>query len=189
MVFFNMEKFIVEIVLVLEYDVYFFSNYLVVNVMFYIFLVLNYLGDYNLFEYVVVLYFKGGDEKVVNVRFVGLMVGMGMLVGWQNVVVDQVWGVRGWYIISIFEVLREGVYMLRIWVLMLGVVVQKVVIDVGGVRESYFGLLESFLVGRDEVGGYNGMMILNEVDIIGGWKGDLKGGYGQQGGVGWWING
>ncbi|KAK4653830.1 hypothetical protein QC762_511520 [Podospora pseudocomata] len=185
----NTEKLTVETAPALEYDVYFFSNHSAANVTLYISPALNYLGDYNPLEYAVALYPKGGDEKVVNVRPVGPTVGTGMPAGWQNAVADQVWGARGRYTTSIFEVPREGAYTLRIWALMPGVVVQKVVIDVGGVRESYFGPPESFLVGRDEVGGYNGTTILNEVDTIGGWKGDSKGGHGHLGGVGWWING
>jgi hypothetical protein len=37
---------------------------------------------------------------------------------------------------------------LRVWALMPGVVVQKVVVDLGGVRASYLGPPESWFVGK-----------------------------------------
>ena len=57
---------------------------------------------------------------------------------------------------------------MRVWALMPGVVVQKVIVNLGGVRPSYLGPPESFYAGRDKIGGYNGTSFLNEQGVVGG---------------------
>ena len=76
------------------------------------------------------------------------------------------WGRVGNYTTSTFTVGAPGPYTLRVWALMPGVVVQKIVVDLGGVRPSYLGPPESFLVGRDTVGGYNGTGFVSEVGTV-----------------------
>lgn len=49
-----------------------------------------------------------------------------------------------------------GSHVLSIWAVEPGVVFQKIVMNLGGVRASYLGPPESFRVGTDVVGSYNG---------------------------------
>jgi hypothetical protein len=94
-----------------------------------------------------------------------------MPAGWDGAVGDAVWGRTGGYTTSGFAVPKEGAYKLRVWALMPGVVVQKVVVDLGGLRASYLGPPESFYVGRDKVGGeggYDGTSFLSGEGVVGG---------------------
>lgn len=165
------EKLTVEEAPALEYALYLFSNHSAANVTLYISPALNYLGDQTPLEYAVSLApaGPGGADAVVKaVRPVGPTVGTGMPAGWDGAVADAVWGHSGAYTRTSFAVPREGAYALRVWALMPGVVVQKIVVDLGGVRQSYLGPPESFLVGRDTLGERNGTSFLNEVDTVGG---------------------
>uniref|UniRef100_L7JPV2 Gylcosyl hydrolase 115 C-terminal domain-containing protein n=1 Tax=Pyricularia oryzae (strain P131) TaxID=1143193 RepID=L7JPV2_PYRO1 len=83
-------------------------------------------------------------------------------------VADAVWGRQGNFTTSRFSVPRPGAHKLRIWALMPSVVVQKVIIDMGGVRPSYLGPPESFLLGRDKMGEYNQTSFLNAPGAVGG---------------------
>ncbi|KAL2260100.1 hypothetical protein VTK26DRAFT_6004 [Humicola hyalothermophila] len=146
----------------LEYDLYLFTNHSAANVTLYLSPTLNYLGEHEPLEYAVALFPAdgepvGGDGEGDAVRFVrpvGATVGGDMPDGWDQAVADGVWG-RDLkrFTTSSFAVAREGAYKLRVWALMPGIIVQRVVVDLGGVRESYLGPPEAFLVGRDEVGG------------------------------------
>lgn len=171
----NTEKLSVEAAPALEYDLYFFSNSTAANVTVYISPALNYLGDWNPLEYAVALYPKGATAPPTLVRPVGATIGGDMPVGWGYAVADSVWGHTGNYTTSSFKVPQEGAYTLRFWALMPGIVVQKIIVDMGGVRPSYFGPPESFLVGRDAVGGYKQGSYLDEVDTLGGSRGNGKG--------------
>jgi Gylcosyl hydrolase family 115 C-terminal domain len=163
------EKLTVDTAPALEYDLYLFSNSTAANVTLFISPSLNYLGDWNPLEYAIALYPKGSPLPTpTSVRPVGVTVGTNMPAGWGYAVGDAVWGRTGNYTTSRFSVPREGAYTLRIWALMPGVVVQKIIVDMGGVRPSYLGPPESFLVGRDTIGLYNQTSFLNEVDTIGG---------------------
>jgi hypothetical protein len=152
----------------LEYDLYLFTAGATANVTLYLSPGLNYLGDATPLEYAISLVPAGAADSVQYVRPVGKTVGTNMPDGWQGAVADGVWGRTGAYTTSSFAVAQEGAYKLRVWALMPGVVVQKVVVNLGGVRPSYLGPPESFLVGRDKVGGFNGTSFLNEVGALGG---------------------
>ncbi|KAM7194365.1 kinesin-like protein 6 [Rhypophila sp. PSN 637] len=170
----NTEKLSVEEAPALEYDVYFFTNHSAANVTAFISPALNYLGDWNPLEYAVSLYPKGGSApKPTFVRPVGPTVGTGMPDGWGYAVADAVWGHTGNYTTSTFKVPEPGAYTLRFWALMPGIVVQKIVIDLGGVRPSFLGPPESFLVGRDTVGKYDQLSFLDEADTLGGSRGGV----------------
>ncbi|KAK3321852.1 hypothetical protein B0H66DRAFT_475250 [Apodospora peruviana] len=164
----NTEKLTVETAPALEYDLYLFSNSTAANVTVYMSPALNYLGDWNPLEYGIALYPKGGSANPTMVRPVGVTVGTNMPEGWGYAVADSVWGRTGNYTTSRFKVLQEGAYTLRLWALMPGIVVQKIIVDMGGVRPSFFGPPESFLVGRDQMGKYKGETFLDEVDTLGG---------------------
>lgn len=154
----NTEKLTITTAPALEYDLYLFTNTSAANVTLYLSPGLNYLGDATPLEYAISL-FPAGAEKppVTHVQPVGATVGGNMPAGWQGAVADGVWGRTGNYTTSRFEVAKEGAYKLRVWTLLPGLVVQKVVVDLGGVRPSYLGPPTSFLVGEDVVGERRGV--------------------------------
>lgn len=59
--------------------------------------------------------------------------------GWLTAVADSVWQNR-----TMWEYSGPGAHKLKIWELEPGVVLQKVVVDLGGVRQSYLGPPESY---------------------------------------------
>ncbi|KAK3689538.1 hypothetical protein B0T22DRAFT_427876 [Podospora appendiculata] len=164
----NTEKLTVATAPALEYDLYLFTNSTAANVTVYMSPALNYLGDWNPLEYGIALYPKSeaAPTNPTLVRPVGVTVGANMPAGWGYAAADSIWGKTGNYTTSRFAVPQEGAYTLRIWALMPGIVVQKVVVDLGGVRPSFFGPPESFLVGRDIVGKYDQTSFLSEADTI-----------------------
>ncbi|CRK20965.1 hypothetical protein BN1723_017894, partial [Verticillium longisporum] len=153
----------------LEYSVYLFTNHSAANVTVYMSPGANYLGDNNPLQYAIAL-FPAGDEQPepAVVTPIGPNVGSNMPDGWGQAVANAVWGLQGNYTTSPFNVTQEGAYTLRIWALLPNIVVQKIVIDLGGVRDSYLGPPESFLVGRDERGSYNGTSFATTPGIVGG---------------------
>ncbi|KAK3939987.1 hypothetical protein QBC46DRAFT_449891 [Diplogelasinospora grovesii] len=171
----NTEKLSLSTAPALEYDVYFFSNSTAASVTVFMSPSLNYLGDGMPLEYGIALYPQGSSgSPATMVRPVGNTVGANMPDGWGYAVADGVWGRVGNYTTSRFAVPQEGAYTLRIWALMPGIVIQKVVVDMGGVRPSYLGPPESFLVGRDTLGQYNQTSFLTEVGTVGGGGGGGK---------------
>ncbi|KAI9170762.1 Kinesin-like protein 6 [Paramyrothecium foliicola] len=153
----DLDKLDLEAAPALEYSLYLFSNHTAANVTLYLSPSHNYLTESNPLEYAVALYPAGerAPASPQRVRFVGPTKGASMPDGWGTAVADAVWGVRTNTSTSSFPVGGEGAYTLRVWALMPSVVVQKVVVDLGGVRPSYLGPPESFLVGRDRVGEYD----------------------------------
>ncbi|KAK0712816.1 hypothetical protein B0T26DRAFT_649388 [Lasiosphaeria miniovina] len=160
------EKLAVATAPALGYELYLFTNTTAANVTVFISPALNYLGDGTPLEYAVALYPKSSPANPTLVRPVGPTAGANMPSGWGSAVADAVWGRIGNYSTSSFAVSKPGPYTLRFWALMPGVVVQKIVVDLGGVRPSYLGPPESFLVGRDVVGGYKQGSFLDEVDTF-----------------------
>lgn len=145
----------------LEYQLYLFSNTSRANVSVWISPSMNYLGDGDPLQYAVSLFPAGAaPSNVTVVSPVGPSVGASLPAGWGYAVADGVWGLRGNYTTSDFAVPAAGAYSLRVWALMPSVVVQKVVVDLGGVRPSYLGPPQSFLVGTDERGVYDGTSVL-----------------------------
>jgi hypothetical protein len=158
----NTEKLTVDTAPALEYSLYLFSNSTAANVTLFISPSHNYLGDYNPLEYGVALYPAGNTTgvKPTMVQPIGKSVGAALPPGWGYAVGDAVWGRYSNYTTSSFVVPREGAYTLRVWCLLPSIIVQKIVVDMGGVRPSYLGPPESFLVGRDATGKYNGTTFL-----------------------------
>ena len=173
----SLEKLTIETAPALQYNVYLFSNHSAVNVTLYLSPALNYLGDSTPLEYGISLTPLSTSKTTTSpsisdiqfVRPVNVTVGGNMPDGWGGAVADGVWGrrERGEFTTSRFKVAQEGGYVLRVWALMPGVVVQKVVVDLGGVRGSYLGPPEGFLVGRDVIGakGKNGESFLGDEGV------------------------
>ncbi|KAI0422852.1 hypothetical protein F5X98DRAFT_360489 [Xylaria grammica] len=138
----------------LEYDVYLFTNVSKVNVTLYLSPTQNYLSDKTPLEFAVSLFPASGAQAQPQViRFVPNSIGPNLPAGWARAVGDSIWGLAsGHSTTTRWGVAKEGAYTLRVWGLAPSVIVQKIVIDLGGVRPSYLGPPESFLVGRDEYG-------------------------------------
>ncbi|PCD23983.1 hypothetical protein AU210_015497 [Fusarium oxysporum f. sp. radicis-cucumerinum] len=153
----------------LEYDMYLFSNNSAVNVTVFMSPGANYLGDRNPLQYGITLFpadKKQPDPTIVTP--IGPNKGTNMPDGWGYAVGNAVWGLYGNYTTSSFNVPKEGAYKLRIWALLPNILIQKIVVDLGGVRQSYLGPPESFLLGRDEMGKYNGTSFVSTPGILGG---------------------
>ncbi|KAH8905790.1 immunoglobulin I-set domain-containing protein [Coniochaeta sp. PMI_546] len=190
----NTEKLTVATAPALEYSLYIFSNSSVsgpANVTVYLSPSQNYLGDGNPLQYAIALYPAGGAQpKPTVVTPVGRSVGANLPDGWGYAVGDAVWGHTGNYTTSRFNVTQEGAYTLRIWALLPSVIVQKVIVDLGGVRPSYLGPPESFYVGRDQPGVYNQTSFVNEVDVVGGaGNGNMTRAEKTSGSAGWRVDG
>ncbi|OTB01216.1 glycoside hydrolase family 115 protein [Hypoxylon sp. CI-4A] len=141
----------------LEYDLYLFTNISKANVTLYLSPTQNYLSDNTPLEFAVSLFPAGAEQAEPQVvQFVGESVGAGMPPGWASAVADSIWGLDPVHkTTTTWNVAQEGAYTLRIWGLAPSVIVQKIVVDLGGVRPSYLGPPENFLVERDELGLYN----------------------------------
>ncbi|KAI9898859.1 hypothetical protein N3K66_005320 [Trichothecium roseum] len=151
-----------------EYDVYVFTGGVTANVTLYLSPGQNYLGDATPLEYAVSLYpvsTEGdGTDAIADVtpplssyvrrQFVGPASEgeAGMPPGWDDAVADAAWGAAGkgttGRTTTGHRVEGAGRHRLSVKLLMPGVVVQRVVVDLGGVRESYLGPPESLFVGE-----------------------------------------
>lgn len=129
----------------------------------------NYLGDNNLLEYAITL-FSSGDKQPdpTTVQPIGPNIDGSMPNGWGHAVANAVWGLYGNYTTTSFGVSKEGAYTLRIWALLPNIIIQKIVVYLGGVRVSYIGPPGSFLFGRDEQDGYNRTPFVSTLGILGG---------------------
>ncbi len=133
---------------------YLFTNHSAANVSLYLSPVLNYLGEDVPVEYGIALFPAGeAQPKPTVVRPVGPTVGGNMPDGWGGAVADSVWGRQGGYTRSSFKVAREGAYTLRIWALMPGIIVQKVVVDLGGGAAELLWAARELLGGQGQEGG------------------------------------
>lgn len=140
----------------LEYDLYLFTNISKANVTLYLSPTQNYLSDKTPLQFAVSLFPAGADQAEPQVvQFVPESIGADMPAGWARAVGDAVWGLAPVHnTTTTWNVAQEGAYTLRVWGLALSVIVQKVILNLGGVRPSYLGPPENFLVGRDERGVY-----------------------------------
>jgi hypothetical protein len=78
-----------------------------------------------------------------EVQFVPDISGEFMPEGWETAVSDNIWKSVTAHAIT------EGSHTLKVWALHPSVIFQKIVVDFGGVRESYFGPPESFKIEND----------------------------------------
>ncbi|CAK7210208.1 hypothetical protein SCUCBS95973_000701 [Sporothrix curviconia] len=155
----------------LEYSLYLFSN-ATANVTVYLSPSQNYLGDDTPLEYGISLFpssSASSPPSPVMVRPVGKSIGTSMPPGWDYAVGDSVWGLHGNYTTSSFALASTPqAYTLRVWALLPSVVVQKIVVNLGGLRPSYLGPPESFFIGRDKIGAYNATSFADTLGTLGG---------------------
>ncbi len=179
----NTEKLAVADAPALEYRLYLFSNASGApggraNVTVLLSPTQNYLGDDTPLEYAIALYpdsVASSPPAPTFVRPVGRSIGTNMPAGWGDSVADSVWGVTGNMTTTSFPLASaSAAYILRIWALMPSIMVQKVIVNLGGVRPSYFGPPESFLVGRDRLGAYNATTFADAPGTMGGFGSETK---------------
>ncbi|KAH6657189.1 hypothetical protein BKA67DRAFT_182262 [Truncatella angustata] len=153
----------------LEYDLYLFTNVSNINVTLYLSPTQNYLSDKNPLHFAVSMFPAGAQQETPKtVRFIGDSIGQDLPPSWGYAVGDAVWGHHPSHNTTTrWNVTQEGAYKLRVWGLAPSVIVQKVIVDLGGVRPSYLGPPESFLVGRDRSGEFNGTSFANQVTVLG----------------------
>ncbi|KAK9779729.1 hypothetical protein SCAR479_03336 [Seiridium cardinale] len=153
----------------LEYDLYLFTNASNVNVTLYLSPTQNYLSDRNPLHFAVSLFPAGSPQAApATVRFIGDSIGQDLPPSWGYAVGDAVWGHHPSHNTTTrWNVTHEGAYKLRVWGLAPSVIVQKVIVDLGGVRPSYLGPPESFLVGRDKEGAFDGTSFASQTSVLG----------------------
>ncbi|KAL1901028.1 hypothetical protein Sste5346_002093 [Sporothrix stenoceras] len=167
------EKLSVDTAPALEYSLYLFSN-TTANVTVYLSPTQNYLGDDTPIEYTINLYPSSSSSPPTpkHVTPVGRSIGTNMPPGWGYAVGDAVWGLTGNYTTSSFQLqTTPQAYTLRIQALLPSVIIQKIVINTGGLRPSYLGPPESFFVGRDHTGTYNATTFADTPGTLGGTAG------------------
>lgn len=142
---------------VLQYDVYTFTNASKANVTLYISPSLNQNGASRPLKYAIAF----DDEPIKEVKFVAPDVNGNPPTSWKGAVSDAVWGLSsGSSTTTTHDLTRTGKHTLKIWCIEPGVVVQKVVVNLGGLRPSYLGPPESFRQGVDNLGRYDGTNVL-----------------------------
>lgn len=139
---------------VLEYDIFTFTNSSVANVTLLLSPSLNQQGAEHPLKYGVAF----DAEVPQTIQFVGNYTGTNMPAGWGGAVSDAVWGLTasGKTTTTIHNLSVVGKHTLKVWCVEPGVIIQKIIVDFGGVRTSYLGPPESFRAGIDTVGGYDG---------------------------------
>jgi len=141
---------------VLEYDVYTFTNMSKTNVTLYLSTSLNQMGRSRPLRYAIAF----DAESPKTVQFVANTTGLDGSVlpaGWAGAVSDAVWGLSsGNSTTTTHDLSKVGKHTLKLWLLEPGVIVQKVVVDLGGVRPSYLGPPESFRAGVESLESYKG---------------------------------
>ena len=142
---------------VLEYDVYTFTNVSNANATLYLSPSLNQNGAARPLKYAIAF----DDQAIQEVQFVAPDVGGSPPVSWNGAVSDAVWGLSsGNSTTTTHDLTVTGKHTLKIWCIEPGVVIQKIVVNLGGVRASYLGPPESFRQGVDKVGSYDGINAL-----------------------------
>jgi hypothetical protein len=96
------------------------------------------------------------NETPQIIQFVANATDGNLPTGWTGAVADAVWGLSSGNSTITKHKFSPGAHTLKIWSVEPGVVFQKVIIDLGGVRPSYLGPPESFLAGVDSIGQYDG---------------------------------
>jgi hypothetical protein len=138
---------------VLEYDIYTFTNTSAANVTLYISPSHNNLGFARPLRYGIA--FDAETPKVIQPT--SNYTGGNYPNGWNQAVADGVWGLSsGNMTTTKHDLTKTGKHTLKIWFEQPGLTLQKIVLNLGGVRPSYLGPPESFMAGMDQVGTYDG---------------------------------
>ncbi|KAF4617044.1 hypothetical protein G7Y89_g15106 [Cudoniella acicularis] len=139
---------------VLEYDIWTFTPTPLANVTLLLSPSLNQNGPSRPLKYAITF---DSDAPIVR-QFVSNYTGGDMPKGWNQAVADGVWGfASGNSTRTTHDLSKGGKHTLRVWALEPGVVFQRILVDLGGgVRGSYLGPPESFRVGVDTVGAFDG---------------------------------
>ncbi len=139
---------------VLEYDIYTYTNTSVANITLLLSPSLNHQDSAHPLKYGIAM----DAETPQVIQFIGNYTGGNMPAGWGGAVSDGVWGLpaSGNTTTTKHNLSKTGKHTLKIWFVEPGVVLQKIMIDLGGIRYSYLGPPESFRAGVDQVGNYNG---------------------------------
>ncbi len=139
---------------VLEYDIYTLTNTSVANVTLFISPSLNQNGASRPLRYAIAI----DNEALQTIQFAPNITSGYTPPGWGGAVSDGVWGgvASGQTTTTKHNLSVIGEHTIKIWCIEPGVVIQKIIVDLGGVRESYLGPPESFRAGVDSVGNYDG---------------------------------
>jgi hypothetical protein len=97
-------------------------------------------------------------ETPQTIQFVGNYTGGGYPPSWEGAVSDGVWGLSasGNTTTTLYNLSKTGKHTLKVWAVEPGVVFQRIVINLGGLRYSYLDPPESFRAGVDKLGVYDG---------------------------------
>jgi hypothetical protein len=145
---------------VLEYNIYTFTSTSHATVTLYLSPSLNQNGAARPLRYAIAF----DNERMQEIQFVPDASDGNLPDGWTGAVSDAVWGLSsGNSTTTIHDLSEAGAHTLKIWCLEPAVVIQKILVDLGGVRPSYLGPPESFRAGVDVVGGYEGTNALGVV--------------------------
>ncbi|KUJ24673.1 glycoside hydrolase family 115 protein [Mollisia scopiformis] len=139
---------------VLQYDIYTFTNVSNANITLLLSPSLNQKGNADPLKYGIAV----DNETPQVIQPIGSYTGGNMPAGWGGAVSDGVWGMSasGNTTTTRHNLSQTGKHTLKIWCVDPGIVVQKIIIDLGGVRYSYLGPPESFRAGVDQIGTYDG---------------------------------
>ncbi|PQE31461.1 immunoglobulin i-set domain-containing protein [Rutstroemia sp. NJR-2017a WRK4] len=136
---------------VLSYNLYTFTPVSKANITLYLSPSLNQNGKIRTLKYAIAI----DDESPQIIQYVPSSASTAIFpTGWNGAVVDGVWGQSSGNTTTTTHTAlgKAGSHTLKIWAVEPGVVFQKVIINLGGVRQSYLGPPESFRVGTDVAG-------------------------------------
>ncbi|ANB12661.1 hypothetical protein AWJ20_923 [Sugiyamaella lignohabitans] len=122
----------------LEYDIYTFSPTTLANITVYTAPSLNFNGEGRPLKYAIAV----DDETPKIVQVVPSSEYGQLPEGWEEAVSNNYWTPSSSHLIS------PGAHKIKVWAVEPGVVFQKLVVDLGGVRDSYFGPPESRRAGQ-----------------------------------------
>ena len=140
----------------LTYSIYTFTPVPLAKITLFLSPSLNFYSDSRPLKYGIAI----DDEDPQVIQFVSNTTQGNLPNGWSGAVSDAVWGLTSGSMTTTSHrgLLIPGEHTVRIWLVEPGVVVQKIIVDLGGVRASYLGPPESFWVGKGGVEeGYEGL--------------------------------
>jgi len=138
----------------LIYNIYTFSNLSgqLANITLLLSPSLNQNGNARPLKYAIAI----DDQPPQTIQFVANTTDGNFPAGYFGAVSDAVWGLSSGNSTTTQHLITPGSHELKIWSVEPAVVFQKIIIDLGGVRASQMGPPESFNVGTNKIGVYNG---------------------------------